>query len=67
MSGTTGLLLVSLFLVWTVVVSVTRLATRPADPTTGLAPVVASVATTIVFAMIATTSASSTMVGIEIR
>ena len=67
MSGTASLLLVSLFLVWTVVVSVTRLATCPADPTIGLTRVAGSVAIAIVSAIIATTSTAATIVGVEVR
>ena len=67
MSGTTGFFLISLFLVWTVVVSVTRLATRPADSTAGLARVAGSVAIAIVSTIIAKASTAATIVGIEVR
>ena len=66
-SGTTSLFLISLFLVWTVVVSVTRLATRPADHTTGLARVTGSVAIAIVSTIVPKASTAATIVGIEVR
>ena len=67
MSGTTSLFLISLFLVWNVVVSVTRLATRPADHTARLARVTGSVAIAIVSTIIAKASTAATIVGIEVR